>query len=147
MSTGRADACLAANLVGAPTFAYVVKAVKAGLPVVIILSSGLAPGEVVAIVARAACAHVLRRPFHAQAEVNPIIAIEGAGCRSCGSRNWCGLCWLTNWLSRLGRLLFCRCCWLFLGMFAFVLALGDGEPANGALLAGGLGRNTQGEYC
>ena len=24
-------------------------------------------------------------------------------------------------------------------MFAFVLALGDGEPANGTLLAGGLG--------
>ena len=79
VATGRTDARLAANLVGAPTVARTVKAVKAGLPVVIILLSSLAPGEVVAIVARAACAHVLRRPLHAQAKVNPFMTIDSIG--------------------------------------------------------------------
>ena len=91
VTTAWGDTCLTANLVGAPTFALVIKAVKAGLPVVIILSSGLTPGIVATIVARAACAHVLRRPLHAQAKVNPVITIERAGCRSRFSR-W--LCWL-----------------------------------------------------
>ena len=77
--TSRADACLAANLVGAPTVACAVKAVKAGLPVVIILLSSLAPGEVVTIVARTACADVLRRPLHAQAKVNPFMTIDNIG--------------------------------------------------------------------
>ena len=78
VTAGWTDARLAVNLVGAPTSALVIKAVKAVAPVVTLLRFRLAPGEVVAIVARAACANVLRCPLHAQAEVYIIITADSA---------------------------------------------------------------------
>ena len=80
VTAGRADARLAVNLVDAPTVARVVKAVKAVVPVVTLLRSVLAPGIVATIIARAACANVLRCPLHAQAKVNIIITIDTACC-------------------------------------------------------------------
>ena len=77
VTAGRSDARID-NLVDAPTVALAVKAVKAVVPVVARLRFRLTPGVVATIIARAARANVLRRPLHAQTEVNPIIAIAGA---------------------------------------------------------------------